>query len=82
MSLKVILIEGRVEDVLKKHFKTSPGSYLEKVYYDEIVPGSAEINSNHKYLEWIAKNWSPSDVSEEGVMEHNLKEILLACNHT
>jgi hypothetical protein len=28
MSLKVILIEGRVEDVLKKHFKTSPGSII------------------------------------------------------
>ena len=79
MSLKVILIEGRVEDVLKKHFSgTSPDSYLHKVYYDEIVPGSAEINPNHKYLEWITKNWSPSDVSEEGTMEHNLKEILLA----
>ena len=79
MSLKTILIEGRVEDVLKKHFSgTSPDSYLHKVYYDEIVPGSAEINSNHKYLDWISKNWSPSDVSEEGAMEHNLKEILLA----
>ena len=78
MSLKVILIEGRVEDVLKKHFKTSPGSYLEKVYYDEIVPGSAEINSNHKYLEWIAKNWDTSGPNEEGTLDHNLKEILLA----
>ena len=79
MSLNKILIEGRVEDVLKKHFSgTSPDSYLHKVYYDEIVPGSAEINSNHKYLDWISKNWSPSDVSEEGAMEHNLKEILLA----
>ena len=79
MSLKVILMEGRVEDVLNKHFAgTSPGSSLEKIYYNEIVPGSAEINPNHKYLDWISKNWSPSDVSEEGDMEHNLKEILLA----
>lgn len=79
MSLGKILIEGRVEDVLNKHFSgTSPGSYLEKVYYTEIVPGSAEINPNHKYLDWIAKNWSPSDVSEGGAIEHNLKEILLA----
>ena len=78
MSLKVILIEGRVEDVLKKHFKTSPGSSLEKVYYNEIVPGSAEINSNHKYLEWIAKNWDTSGPNEEGTLDHNLKEILLA----
>ena len=79
MSLKVILMEGRVEDVRNKHFAgTSPGSSLEKIYYNEIVPGSAEINPNHKYLDWISKNWSPSDVSEEGDMEHNLKEILLA----
>jgi hypothetical protein len=78
MSLKVILIEGRVEDVLNKHFKTSPGSIIEKVYYNEIVPGSAEINSNHKYLEWIAKNWDTSGPNEEGTLDHNLKEILLA----
>ena len=81
MPLKKILIEGRVEDVLKKHFSgTSPDSYLHKVYYDEIVPGSASINPNHKYLDWISKNWSPTDVSYEGTtdMEHNLKELLLA----
>ena len=79
MSLKLILIEGRVEDVLNKHFAgTSPGSSLEKVYYNEIVPGSAEINSNHKYLEWIAKNWDTSGPNEEGTLDHNLKEILLA----
>ena len=78
MSLKTILIEGRIEDVLNKHFKGTPGGYLEKIYYDEIVPGSAEINSNHKYLDWITKNWSPTDVNENGDVEHNLKEILLA----
>jgi len=78
MSLKTILIEGRVEDVLNKHFKGTPGGYLEKIYYDEIVPGSAEINPNHKYLEWIAKNWDTSGPNEEGDIDHNLKEILLA----
>jgi hypothetical protein len=78
MSLKNILIEGRVEDVLNKHFKGTPGGYLEKIYYDEIVPGSAEINPNHKYLEWIARNWDTSGPNEEGETEHNLKEILLA----
>ena len=78
MSLKVILIEGRVEDVLNKHFKGTPGGYLEKIYYDEIVPGSAEINPNHKYLEWIARNWDTSGPNEEGEAEDNLKEILLA----
>ena len=78
MSLKLILLEGRVEDVLNKHFKGTPGGYLEKIYYDEIVPGSADINPNHKYLEWIAKNWDTSGPNEDGEMEHNLKEILLA----
>jgi len=78
MSLKTILIEGRVEDVLNKHFKGTPGGYLEKIYYDEIVPGSPEINPNHKYLEWIAKNWDTSGPNEEGDIDHNLKEILLA----
>ena len=78
MSLGKILIEGRVEDVLNKHFKGTPGGYLEKIYYDEIVPGSVEINPNHKYLEWIARNWDTSGPNEEGETEHNLKEILLA----
>ena len=78
MSLKLILIEGRIEDVLNKHFKGTPGGYLEQIYYDEIVPGSAEINPNHKYLEWIAKNWDTSGPNEEGDLDHNLKEILLA----
>ncbi len=78
MSLRNILVEGRVEDVLNKHFKGTPGGYLEKIYYDEIVPGSATINPNHKYLEWIAKNWDTSGPNEDGEMEHNLKEILLA----
>ena len=58
MSLKIILIEGRIEDVLINILKAQPGGYLEKIYYDEIVPGSAEINPNHKYLEWITKNWN------------------------
>ena len=78
MSLRNILVEGRVEDVLNKHFKGTPGGYLEKIYYDEIVPGSAAINPNHKYLEWIARNWDTSGPNEEGETEHNLKEILLA----
>ena len=78
MSLKVILIEGRVEDVYTKHFTDNTSTFITDIYMNEIVPGSAEINPNHKYLDWITKNWSPSDVSEEGVMEHNLKEILLA----
>ena len=30
------------------------------------------INPNHKYLDWITKNWSPTDETT-----HNLKEILL-----
>jgi len=77
VSLKLILIEGRIEDVLNKHFKGTPGGYLEKIYYDEIVPGSAEINPNHKYLEWIARNWD-TGIDDEGEMDHNLKEILLA----
>jgi len=78
MSLREIILEGRVEDVLNKHFKGTPGGYLEKIYYDEIVPGSASINPNHKYLEWIAKNWDTSGPNEEGDIDHNLKEILLA----
>ena len=77
MPLKKILVESRVEDVLNKYFKGTPGGYLEKVYYDEIVPGSASINPNHKYLEWITKNWDEGP-NEGGEQEDNLKEILLA----
>ena len=65
-------------DVYTKHFTDNTSTFITDIYMNEIVPGSAEINPNHKYLDWITKNWSPSDVSEEGVMEHNLKEILLA----
>ncbi len=76
MSLKTILLEGRVEDVYTK--RIADGSpQIEKIYYDEIVPGSASINPNHKYLDWITKNWSPTDVEGDEVT-HNLKEILLA----
>ena len=76
MSLKTILLEGRVEDVYTKRIADgSPG--IEKIYYDEIVPGSASINTNHKYLDWITKNWSPTDVEGDEIT-HNLKEILLA----
>tara|TARA_R110002050_G_scaffold205580_2_gene341352 strand:- start:57 stop:1820 length:1764 start_codon:yes stop_codon:yes gene_type:complete len=76
MSLKTILIEGRVEDVFAKHIKSGSPS-IEKIYYDEIVPGSENINPKHKYLEWITKNWSPTDVVGDEI-KHNLKEILLA----
>ena len=77
MSLKTILLEGRVEDVFNKRFKGALFPGLDKIYYDEIVPGSASINPNHKYLDWISKNWSPTDV-EGNEVTHNLKEILLA----
>ena len=53
MSLKTILIEGRVEDVYKKHFTDNTSTFMTDAYMNEIVPGSAEINPNHKYLEWI-----------------------------
>jgi len=77
MSLKTILLEGRVEDVFNKRFKGALFPGLDKIYYDEIVPGSASINPNHKYLDWITKNWSPTDVEGDEII-HNLKEILLA----
>ena len=98
MSLKTIIIEGRVEDVYAKYLggQSGEGNSLAKdgvtsggdqmyqslgtknIYYNQIVPGSAGISSNHKYLDWITRHWSPTDVSEEGHVEHNLKEILLA----
>ena len=76
MSLKTILLEGRIEDVYTKRISTG-SPQIEKIYYDEIVPGSASINPNHKYLDWITKNWSPTDVEGDEII-HNLKEILLA----
>ncbi len=78
MSLKTILLEGRVEDTYSKYIAAGDASpQIEKIYYDEIVPGSASINPNHKYLDWITKNWSPTDVEGDEIT-HNLKEILLA----
>ena len=80
MPLRKILVESRVEDVLNKHFKGTSGGYLEKIYYDEIVPGSAQINPNHKYLEWIARNWDTSAETDDQMvtLNNNLKELLLA----
>ena len=61
MSLKIVLIEGRVEDVHSKYIAAGDAlPQIDKIYYDEIVPGSASINTNHKYLDWITKNWSPT----------------------
>ena len=78
MSLKTILLEGRVEDTYSKYIAAGDASpQIQKIYYDEIVPGSASINPNHKYLDWITKNWSPTDVEGDEIT-HNLKEILLA----
>lgn len=77
MSLKVILIEGRVEDVYKKYFTDSTSTFLTDVYRNEIVPGSAEIDPNHKYLEWITGRLETGGRVVGGI-EHNLKEILLA----
>jgi hypothetical protein len=77
MSLGKILIEGRVEDVYKKYFTDSTSTFLTDVYRDEIVPGSAEINPNHKYLEWITGRLKTGGRVVGGI-EHNLKEILLA----
>ena len=78
MSLKTILLEGRVEDTYSKYIAAGDASpQIQKIYYDEIVPGSASINPNHKYLDWITRNWSPTDVEGDEIT-HNLKEILLA----
>jgi len=77
MGLKIILIEGRVEDVYKKYFTDSTSTFLTDVYTNEIVPGSAEINPNHKYLEWITGRLETGERVVGGI-EHNLKEILMA----
>ena len=77
MSLKTILIEGRIEDVYKKYFTDNTSTFLTDVYMNEIVPGSAEINPNHKYLEWITGRLETGERVVGGI-EHNLKEILLA----
>jgi len=76
MSLKTILIEGRVEDVYKKYFTDNTSTFMTDAYMNEVVPGSAEISPNHKYLEWITGRLEIETV--EGAVEHNLKEILLA----
>ena len=74
---KGIITEGRVEDVYKKYFTDSTSTFLTDVYRYEIVPGSAEINPNHKYLEWITGRLETGGRVVGGI-EHNLKEILLA----
>ena len=76
MSLKTILIEGRIEDVYKKYFTDNTSTFMTDAYMNEVVPGSAEINPNHKYLEWITGRLEIEAVA--GGVEHNLKEILLA----
>ena len=77
MGSKIQLYEGRIEDVYKKYFTDNTSTFLTDVYMNEIVPGSADINPNHKYLEWITGRWEPGERVVGGI-EHNLKEILLA----
>jgi hypothetical protein len=62
MSLLHLIVEGRVEDVFNKHLKDNKYRFktpesINDMYRDDIVPGSANINSNHKYLEWIVDRW-------------------------
>ena len=60
MSLLHLIIEGRVEDVFNKHLRDNKYRFktpesINDMYRDDIVPGSASINPNHKYLDWIVK---------------------------
>ena len=62
MSLSHLIIEGRVEDVFNKHLKDNKYGFktpesINDMYRDGIVPGSANINPNHKYLDWIVDRW-------------------------
>lgn len=62
MSLLHLIIEGRVEDVFNKHLKDNKYRFktpesINDMYRDDIVPGSANINPNHKYLDWIVDRW-------------------------
>lgn len=62
MSLLHLIVEGRVEDVFNKHLKDNKYRFktpesINDMYRDNIVPGSANINPNHKYLDWIVDRW-------------------------
>ena len=62
MPLLHLIIEGRVEDVFNKHLKDNKYRFktpesINDMYRDDIVPGSANINPNHKYLDWIVDRW-------------------------
>ena len=62
MSLLHLIVEGRVEDVFNKHLKDNKYRFktpesINDMYRDDIVPGSANINPNHKYLDWIVDRW-------------------------
>ena len=78
MTLRKILTEGRVEDSFNKYFGSASQTFKD-IFTNEIVPMSATINKNHKYLDWISKNIDVSITNlETGEVEHNLKEIGVA----
>ena len=52
-----LIQEGRVEDVYAKYLEDNTSTHITDMYMNDIVPGSAGINSNHKYLDWIVDRW-------------------------
>ena len=77
-----LIQEGRVEDVYKKYLEGNTSTHITDMYMDDIVPGSAGINSNHKYLDWIVDRWvkaqldhPESHISEKEAVEEIIKAV-------
>jgi hypothetical protein len=74
MSLKIIISEGRAEDTFNKYVK-SRDQHIIDVFNSVVLPGSESINSKHKYLDWITKNFVRASVDNS---DGEAKEILVS----
>jgi hypothetical protein len=77
-----LLSEGRVEDVYKKYLEDNTSTHITDVYMNDIVPGSASINPNHKYLDWIVDRWMKAQldnpelpISEKEAVEEIIQAV-------
>jgi hypothetical protein len=82
MSLLQLIVEGRVEDVYKKYLEDNTSTHITDVYMNDIVPGSASINPNHKYLDWIVDRWMKAQldnpelpISEKEAVEEIIQAV-------
>jgi len=70
-----LIVEDRVDDVRKKYFDQTSQSILTSDMFDDLVKGSGEIATNHKYLEWMVDRWVKTKLDNPDVPISNKEGI-------